>query len=193
MTLDGVTADLSHSQRDVVLTCRQGRRRKPTMNQFAELSLKHALDDATRSGLLESVRPTAGYALTEVSESRLTYLHQNPRISWQLITYTHSEIEEQDFLGEELLSGGLDLLGVLRFPNDFGWAKQDEALAFWTKVLPVQPHKIMFTFTELCCVYVQLQNGMIVSLWLNWDGDDIEDADAIKTIFTKIIESNQTT
>lgn len=162
------------------------------MKQFAELSLKHVLDDATRSGLLESLRPTAGYALTEVSESRLTYLHQNPRISWKLITYTHREVEAQDELGDQLLCGGYDFLGVLRFPNDFGWAKQDEALAFWTKVLPVRPHKIMFTWTELCCVYVQLPNGLIVSLWLNWDGDDIEDADAIKTIFTKIIETNQT-
>lgn len=162
------------------------------MKQFAELSLKHSLDADVNKELLESVSPTAGYALTELSESRLTYLHQNPRISWHLFTYTRSEIEEQESLGEELLSGGLDLLGVLRFPNDFGWAKQDEALAFWTKVLPVRPHKIMFTFTELCCVYVQLQNGMIVSLWLKWDGDDIEDADAIKTIFTKIIETNHT-
>ena len=162
------------------------------MIQFAELSLKHVLDDATRSGLLESLRPTAGYAIKEVSESSLKYLHQNPRISWVLITYTHSEIEEQEFLGEELLSGGLDLLGVLRFPNDIGWAKQEEALAFWTKVLPVRPHKIMFTFIEMGCVYVQLLNGMIVSLWLHWDGENREDADAIKTIFTKIIETNQT-
>lgn len=158
------------------------------MNQFAELTLRHALDDETRSGLLESLRPTAGYEIKEVCDASLKYRHQNPRVSWELITYTHCEVEAQEELGYQLLSGGFDLLGVLRCPSDFGWAKQDEALAFWTKVLPLKPFKILFTFTELYCVYVQLLNGMIVSLWLKWDGDDIEDADAIKTIFTKIIE-----
>lgn len=163
------------------------------MNLFPELSRKHALAVATRSGLLESVRPTAGYALTKVSEFMLTYPHQNPRISWHMTTYTQSEIEDMEFLGEKLLSGGFDLLGVLRFPNDIGYAKQDEALAFWTKVLPVRPQKIMFTIVETGLVFVQLQNGMIVSLLLHWDGAEFEDEAAIKTICTKIIESNRTT
>ncbi len=79
------------------------------MKQFAELSQKHSLDADVHKELLESVSPTAGYSLTELSESRLTYLHQNPRISWHLVTYTRSEIEEQESLGEDLLSGDLDL------------------------------------------------------------------------------------
>jgi hypothetical protein len=157
------------------------------------VSLKHALDADARKELLESVRPTAGYALTEVSDSSLTYVHQDPRTSWLMLTYTHDGIISHEVLGDDLLAGGCGEYGVLRFPNDLGWAKQDEALAFWTQILPVKPHRILFTYSELDCVYIQLANGMIVSLKLQWEGQDMENEDVIKTIFTKIIESNRTT
>ena len=162
------------------------------MKQFAELSLKHALDAEVHNELLESIRPMSGYALTEITASSLTYVNQNPRVSWNLDVYSRDGIVSLDALGDVLLAGGFGEYGVLRFPNDFGWAQQDEALAFWTQILPVKPHQILFTAFELDRVFIQIANGMIVSLKLQCDGQDMEDAELIKTIFTKIIEANRT-
>jgi hypothetical protein len=156
------------------------------------VSLKHALDAEARKELLESVRPRAGYALTEISDSSLTYMHQDHRISWSLDACSQYGIGTLDNLGEEILAGGCGEYGVLRFPSDFGWAQQDEALAFWKQILPVKPHRILFTSFELDMAYIQIANGMIVFVKLKWDGQDMEDAEVIKSIFTKIIESNRT-
>jgi hypothetical protein len=156
-------------------------------------SLKHALDAEVDNEIIGSIRPISGYALTRITDSSLTYVNQNPRVSWILHFYSHDWIVSLKALGEILLARGFGEYGVLRFPNQFGWAQQEEALAFWTQILPVKPYQILLATFELNMVFIQFANGTIVSLTLQLDGNDIEDADAIKTIFTKIIESNLTT
>ena len=155
-------------------------------------SLKHALDAEVDNEIIGSIRPMSGYALTRITDSSLTYVNQNPRVSWTLQFYSHDGIVSLDALGDVLLAGGFGEYGVLRFPNDFGWAQQDEALAFWTQILPIKPHQILFTTFELDMVFIQIANGTIASLKLQLDGQDMEDAELIKTIFTKIIEANRT-
>lgn len=156
------------------------------MSFISYVSLKHALDDSARHGLLDSLQPKNRYSLSEDIDEGLTYIHEDSRISWELITYTEEAVLAHGDLGQDLISGGTGGYGILRYPNDFDWVDQNEAMDFWTKVLPVTPGRILFTWTELCCVFIQLTNGMIVSLWLNWMGQEIEDFELIKTIFLDI-------
>ncbi len=162
------------------------------MSFISYMSLKHALDDSLRNGLLESLQPKNGYSLAEVNNEGVTYIHEDPRLSWSLKSFTMDNIVSMDDLGQDLLTGGFGEYSILRYPNDQVLVEQNEAMVFWTKVLPVTPGRILFTWTELCSAIIQLTNGMIVSLTLSWKGGPMEDLELVKTIFLDIAKVNLT-
>jgi hypothetical protein len=162
------------------------------MSFISYVSLKHAFDESSRIGLLESLQPQNGYSLFEVNDEGVTYIHEDPRLSWSLKSFTLDTIDLMDELGQDLLNGGFGEYSILRYPKDQVIVEQDEAMAFWTKVLPVTPIRILFTWTELCCVFIQLTNGMIVDLTLSWKGGPMEDLELVKTIFLDIAKVNLT-
>ena len=156
------------------------------MSFISYVSLKHALDDSARHGLLESFQAKNGYSLAEMTDEGLTYVHEDPRLSWSLKSFTMDDIDSMDELGQDLLAGGFGDYSILRYPKDQVLVEQNEAMDFWTKVLPVTPGRILFTWTELCSVIIQLTNGMIVSLDLSWKRGPMEDLELVKTIFLDI-------
>lgn len=150
-------------------------------------------NEASQIELSASVRPFNSYDINVDTYTSITYVHADTRISWRLWIHTEDEVLSLEVLGDNLLAGGYGEYGILRFPDHFAWASQKEALGFWTRILPVRPHKILFTFMELHCVYVQLDNGMIGRFDLQWNRNDIEEVEFVKTIFLLIIESTKTT
>ena len=156
------------------------------MSFISYVSLKHALDDSARHGLLDSLQPKNGYSLAEMTDEGLTYVHEDPRLSWSLKSLTMYNIDSMDELGQDLLAGGFGDYSILQYPKDQVLVEQNEAMDFWTKVLPVTPGRILFTWTELCNVIIQLTNGIIVSLTLSWKGGPMEDLELVKTIFLDI-------
>ncbi len=121
----------------------------------------------------------------------INYRHPASSNDWLLVLLSEESVLDLEDLGKDLMAGSWDNFAVIRFPEKFAWAGQEEAIPFYSSVLPVVPERILFTCGEFDGIYIQLPRGHIAHIVPDVPGIYTDDYAFEKDLFKRIIESQQ--
>ena len=166
--------------------------RSNNMNTPVFLGLRDLFTNQGQTSLRDALMPVNNFEISGITDAgSIKYRHPASSNDWLLVLLSESDILGLENLGRDLMEGTVDSFAVIRFPEMFAWASQEEAKAFYSSVLPVVPERILFTCGEFDSIYVQLPSGHIAHIVPDVPGIYTGDYAFEKDLFKRIIESQQ--
>lgn len=168
-------------------TVRSQALQKVTFLNAQDLFLKQG-----QTSLRDALTAVNNFEISGITDAgTINYRHPASSNDWLLVLLSEKDVLNLEDLGNDLMTGSWDSFAVIRFPEKFAWAGQEEAIAFYSSILPVVPERILFTCGEFDGIYIQLPSGHVAHIVPDVSGIYTGDYAVERDLFKRIIESQQ--